>query len=223
MKQIIASICPFGQKEDRSDKYGRAYELAPVMKGDAPFLLEVEDAWQTENIPGTYNRNTGTWNRRQERITAEQIASDLLKCFAENTPLVSEAQGPGIWLYNPETAEVDRKVQEQRQEAYAWAMVRIARDIHRNPRPGETRVTPQMKAWGRYLGLIEDWQTNEVTDTKACIFCTKRIPTSAVKCPECREIVDREKYAELTGVATGPVVAAAQGEKKAGNGRHVYG
>jgi hypothetical protein len=182
MKQIIASICPFSQKEDRSEKYGRTYELNPVMKGDAPFLLEVEEAWQTENIPGTYNRNTGAW-----------------------------------------TKEADRKVQDKRQEAYAWAMVRIARDIHRNPRPGETRVTPQMKAWGRYLGLIEDWQTSEVADTKTCVFCTNRIAVAAVVCPMCHNIVDREKYAELTGVAAGPVVAAAQGEKKAGNGRHVYG
>lgn len=198
-KQIIASICPFGQKEDRSESFGKVYELKPVIRGESAFLLEIEDAYQWENIAGTYNRQSAQWNRRRETVTAEEIAADLLRCFAENSPLIDADQGPGIWHYNPDTTEEDRKKQEKRQEAFAWANVRLARHLHRNPSPGETKITPQMRAWGAYLGLQEDWQTDERPDTKICVFCTKRIPTAAIKCPECREIVDQKRYAELTG------------------------
>jgi hypothetical protein len=221
-KQIIASRCPIRQVEDRSDKYtisgdvAAIYALEAVPKGGKTFLLEVGDAFQSENVVGTYNN--GVWNRRKITVTAEEIANCLVRTWAENSPLINPQQGPAIWLYNPETAAADEAFQEERQKRYALAVVQHARALHKDGK--KTQITDQMRFWGQFLGLKEDWQTDEIGGFKNCVFCTKRIPVEAIKCPECMEIVDRERYMELAGT---PVAAAAQGEKKAGNGRHVYG
>lgn len=203
--QVIASIFYESQQQDRSNKYGRIYDLPAVKKGELPFLLEIKEEVQYIKQLGV----NGPSAYLPLRISAEEIARDLMQCFSGNSFGVNPEQGPGIWLVSQEivagcrTLDDIRKHPEflkevaretERQTRYADLITKMAQDLSDTGK--RQQVTRQMREAALYLGVTgRNWQMERPESMRACPLCAEMISSEAITCPKCRAIVDAEGYA----------------------------
>jgi len=202
--------------------YGGFYTLPAVKKGDPPFLLPVEDKIQigrSLHIEG--NRET------HSTVLGENIAGDIAAEWTERAPGMSQECGPGIWVVRETIEENEEYMAEDGQKRFravsraateaekramfaedhqrakdrqaAWLEYQIFKgDKIAADEKSEIRPTPLMKLACRYMGRNRKWlEEMRDGDIKVCPYCMESIPTAAVKCPKCHEIVDFEAYAAL--------------------------
>ena len=212
----VASIFPFPQtfRRDMWSKPGtpNVYPLPAVKRGEQPFILEVEEQWQLENIP-IVTAETG----EKQRITIpnNEIADCLIDVFSKNWPFYTPDSRPGIWILKDDIETVGEKGAVTTVTKYRnrWT----AEDLERETRvqtafleqwvmegdrlaaEGRARhITPLMKAACDWLALKRPWRGDLAADAKKqCVYCTEFIAAQAIICPNCTKVVDPVRYKQL--------------------------
>ena len=220
----IASIYFYPVRAERP--YGGPYILPPVSLGLDPILIEIGDRIQIEQGPVSLGQG-GKRSRRRHLITGAAIAKDIVSHWTEHGVGMTPQCHPGIWVVREEipliradgTPEVDAEGVSQwrpateEEMAFMWMEdLQAARAADRtyaqllymqaNAMADEPKMIPFIselaKSAAKQYGLEAEWLKDDAQLlVKTCPYCTKVIPSRAIKCPKCTEIVDIEAYAQL--------------------------
>jgi hypothetical protein len=223
MTRRIASIYFMAVKADRP-LYGGHYELPAVPRNADPAILVVEDKIQWEQ-----QLHVQGGGKIPRQINGTDIANDIVNEWSRNALGMSGDCGPGIWLIRDVVPEINadgtpvldvykkavfRAATEQekaamwkedvanaraRQQAWGDYLIRQG-DLYDKEPKTRALIRDLHREACKYYGREREWlQELRDGDVKYCPFCMKALKAEAVKCEFCGEIVDREKYEELTG------------------------
>jgi hypothetical protein len=192
MTKTVASLCPWPAYINRP-LFTRVkdFYLPAASKGQPPVTRKIEDDIQFEKILSISPQVSHT-------ILGEAIAADFVLHTSRQGPFMDEDARPAIWICEgPSWTEEEVQRELPKLKAYCGLVVEYADDLDRRRESGEPhvpKVTQRMKDCARFLDLKRGWLTELVNASTTCVFCTKTIPMHAIKCPECNEVVNREKY-----------------------------
>jgi hypothetical protein len=83
----------------------------------------------------------------------------------------------------------------QRQDRYCAYLVGQG-DIYASKPEESILITARMKEAARYTSRDREWLKEHHTEqAKVCQFCTKSVPTAAIVCPNCHQVIDYERFA----------------------------
>jgi hypothetical protein len=138
------------------------------------------------------------------------IVNDLVRCWTAGFVGMPAGAQPGIYVADEPEPTVEQilksdayKQARKQQELFAQAYVRQADELERIQKRADINETH--RAMADYLGITgRTWQGEVKKENMIqCSWCTKWIPALAIKCPECKEIVNLELYEKkLAGVNT---------------------
>ncbi len=234
MVKQIASI-HFETKTARRDSYAGVFTLPAVPKGASPAVISIPDHIQREQGTWTEGRQL-----RRSTVRGGEIASDVWAEWTERAIGMTPDRHPGIWIVRdvmpnlidgkPEISAEHEAVVRLATEAERIQMwdedLKAARVADANwaeyliergdtlARKVEERIliTPTMRAAAIHYGRERDWlHALKDTDIQVCPYCSGSIPSTAIKCPKCQEVVNVEAYAALEARKNRAVSAAAKG------------
>ena len=223
MQKLVASIF-FTELRVERPLYGGNFVLPAVARGQAPYLLPVNDHIQIERMP--FIAGGGIVPRV---IAGEHIAADIVMHVSELGMGMSTDTGPGVWAVRDRVPLVNEEDGSWQLHADGKPVTREASDSERNQMFAEdlANATARQERYGQYL-IAEGDRYNEnvkerilITtrmkaacvyyhrerpwlidlrdgDMKLCPFCMASIDARAIKCPKCSEIVDAARFASLT-------------------------
>lgn len=232
MQKYVASIFFDDTRVDRAI-YGGQFVLPAVPRGAPPYILEIRDHIQMEDLP--FISGGG---RVPRVIAGEHIAADVVEHVAMLGRGMSVECGPGVWVVRdqvplldqdgawiidannkPETRPAteaekqamfaeDHAFALRRQDSYCQLLIGQGDAYAVNPK--ETiLITPRMKKACIHAQRERDWLTDlKDGDVRLCPYCMKSIDSRAIKCPNCSEVVDVAKHAAL-------IAARKKAEKEA--------
>ncbi len=157
--------------------------------------LVVEDQYQSHYI--------GQDKHVDHRIFAEDIARDLVKCWAQ--PLSNNGGAPGVFISpidNPTDEQVIHLPEFQKalqdQDRYMANMVGQADQLYAIPE-NRRNINEEHQVAAKYLRISgRPWQGGLSRGaTKECPFCGAACSHGAVKCISCGEIIDQAGYEAL--------------------------
>ncbi len=221
MQKYVASIFFDDTRVDRAI-YGGQFVLPAVPRGAQPFILAITDHIQMEDLP--FISGGG---RIPRVILGEHIAADVVEHVAMLGRGMSVECGPGVWVVRDQVPMVDqdgawiidaenkpqnRMATEQEKQAmfsedHAFAHRRQAAycdllvgqgDVYASNPKEHILITQRMKKACVYAQRERDWLTDlKDGDVRLCPYCMKSIDARAIKCPNCSEVVDVVKHAEM--------------------------
>lgn len=198
-KKLIASIFPLVREERRPRwQPDGLFELPAVARDAKPALLVVEDRICQEYI--------GNGITQPRTITAEEIAPDLVQIWTNLQYTAGDAK-PGIWVVDipgndsPTVDEVMASAQykEARDSQIKYFMFLVNQGDELAAEDKRNQILKIHRVAVSWMGLVRDWAEEFKSENlKTCKFCQKNINARAIKCPNCTEIVDYERYASET-------------------------
>jgi hypothetical protein len=192
LKQVvIASVYPIARRIVRERRHPvNTFEVAACPKGAPPTLLVIGSNYESEKVP-LQERTV------DQEITAMETAEDFIRSVTTNQPYITADAHPGIWMCAGSTpTEEEIAFNTERQEAFFRNLVHAADDLEKNGK--SIQITDLMRTAAEWLNYRADWRHKATAnDNKNCPFCTKLIPGVAVICPECHQVVDFDKWAEM--------------------------
>lgn len=224
MTAKIASIFFAPVRAERP--FGGPYEIPAVPVGAEPVILNVTDRIQFEEGPYQLGNN-GRRAKRRYLVYGETIARDLVHEWTANGVGMNPQCRPGIWvvrerlpvLNDDGTPVLDaegigtwRAATDEERDAMWIEDLNAARAADRsyahmlfiqaNAMADDPRlipfIAPNARIAAKQYGLTAEWLREDAAlAVKSCPYCTKVIPSKAIKCPRCTEIVDVEGYAIL--------------------------
>lgn len=222
MTKQIASIY-FAEVAAGRALYGGYYRLPAVPKGGEPVLLTIEDRIQRSQEPSPDGK---TKAQVRYMVEARDIATDILREWTRETVGMSPSCQPGMWMVRDEVPVIDEQGRPEMDADHraVWRLatatekramwdedLATARACNDNwgdylIRQGDVLaeepkqwvlISSLMKTAARHYGKEREWlQELKDSDIKKCPFCTKSIAIAALKCPNCQEVVDVERYAQ---------------------------
>lgn len=194
MSITIASICPWDLRAERprhisTDKNWKGFFLPGVEKGKAPVTLKIDDFVQMK-------RDIATDTSVETRIPAEDVAADILGEWTQRGLGMRPGCHPGVMrIEGDRPNDKELRAMMDTQNAYMGEIV-LQGDRLSQERPRQINERHRMAC--RYLGIDRPW-LKELKDieTRECPYCTKTIPSAAVICPECKNVVNPAEYAKL--------------------------
>lgn len=222
--KFIASVYPIAMKAERQIYGGKfeipAYAKGskPVMFevkdhvqiNTLPWIFAPENAKRQSQV--------------RVKIEAIDIARDILAEWTLRTLGQSPSCRPGMWIVRDSIAEwnedgtprmdamnlqehrpaTSREYEQMFQEDMAESLNAQANwgdycimsgDVMGENLKAIPFIPPYMKIMCRYYGRDRKWLHNlRDGDIKKCQFCKKDIPSDAIKCMFCQEVVDRASY-----------------------------
>lgn len=204
--------------------YGGVFDVPAVARGEKPFILEVRDHVQREQLPHILGGG-----QMPRQIAGEHIAADIIQHWTTGVLGMTGNVRPGIWIVRDVITLADENgiplkdqfgvvqtrpaTEEEKAAMWAedlaenlacqarWGDFNIQKgDALWNDQNQEKRIliNPTMKAAAPYYKREVEW-TGELKqdDRKSCQFCGRSIARTVVKCQFCHEIVDRAAYDKL--------------------------
>jgi hypothetical protein len=134
-----------------------------------------------------------------------ELARSLVDDYKSGNICLSPEAEPGLfWVEGLLTAEEIKELHEdeireadRKQRNWFRNLVALA-DADWEKNHNRLAVSDLQRLAARCLGINKDWVEMEQMETVRCPFCTISIPTSAIKCPNCKEVVSKEGYRKLT-------------------------
>lgn len=195
MTKTVASLCPWPVAINRPHFTLRnEFALPAAVKGGPPVTIRIEDNIQWEKLLSMSPPTSKT-------ILGEEIANDFVLHVAHSGPFMTEDARPAVWVcQGPEPTAEEIASELGKLKTYCGLMVEYADDLDRRRQSGETnvpKITERMKECCRFLNLKREWLTELINSSTVCPFCTVTVPAQAVKCPNCKETINRELYEAL--------------------------
>lgn len=200
------------------------FHAPAVPKGDKPFILEVRDHIQPERMPHIVGGRRIPVTIHGEEIARDIIqhwttgvlgmTGDVhpgIWVVRETITLRDDSGTPVKDVYGAvqsrpatdeeKTAMWAEDLSENKAAQTRWAEFNIQQgDVLASDSNTKMRlmIGPTMKLSVKYQGRERDWcEEMKDDDVKACKFCFKSIDSRVVVCPECKNVVDPQRYAEL--------------------------
>jgi hypothetical protein len=218
---VIASLCPWPISIRRPlFAWKKLYQIDAVPKGEAPKLLVIEDNVQ-------YERRLSEQPPIPTTIQAHEIAADFVLHTSLQGPYETAETGPPVWICRDEKEVIEpdpfredgppvKRITFQYRdhptpEEIAWnrekfarycrEVVREADQWHLRRSNGDHTVprhTQRQYDAANYLMLKKEWLSEfEPEALKSCPYCTVTVPSAALICPNCKEKLNPERYAEM--------------------------
>lgn len=226
----------------RRPLYGGVYDIPAVPKGETRFLL-ITDAIQPEKQPHITGGKRIPITIHAEEIAADFVKTNAANGMGMNgdcgpavwvvrdsVPLLDEkgiplldAEGRAQFRLATEEEKAamwaeDLEHQTARQDRWCDWLISIGDQLDADPEKKQrVWITPTMRTGAKFAGRTGGWvdQTAaRVDDNKACLFCTKIIPTASVVCQYCSNVVDRAKYDALTAKPPIPPLLKPTGKEQ---------
>lgn len=147
----------------------------------------------------TTNCCPGVWIVREELPELDEKGAPLMTIVFNDKgkPTNVQQMRPATTAEKAQMYREDLDAAHARQTRYAEWLYNAGEALNDKPEQ-RVLITAPMKKAAMYLGKDVNWlQEFRHDDTKLCPFCTKIVKAAAVKCPECQEIIDFERYAEM--------------------------
>jgi hypothetical protein len=212
--RYIASIYP-GRVEPQRRHYGLSreslgpranrstlFELEPVPRGEAPFILRVTDSFEDVlDVLGQSGTEGGHKPKLTKPVGADDVVRDLLSCWTGGLFNVPSDAKPGIIEIagtRPAAGEMVQMLQQQ--TVYFEFLFNEGERLHKANEWKE--ITDVMRLGAEWLQRNVIWANRSMAaDSVPCPLCTTIIPGAAVFCPQCRQQI-RALPAEIAALRT---------------------
>lgn len=207
MKCTLVSFAPYPIEEKRPSVVPYQYNL-DASDGKIPSILVIENA--KTPLPQILTSNTFS-----VPIPAEDLANDLIENHIKSQPEYAEDAYPAFfWLPGSLTAKEvlsqhpdTVKLNIQRQINWFTRLVKAADDMW--ARNKQRRLISDKYIFGcQKLGLKREWAELSLMNEPAftiqmisCPWCTYSVPEQAIVCMNCKNPIDKVKYAQLAKVS----------------------
>jgi predicted nucleic acid-binding Zn ribbon protein len=158
-------------------------------------------------VQGVYvgRDNAGAQMHMPRQITVDEVANDCVRVWTMGSGWqgMPENAAPGIWKADePEPTpeqilnSTQYKVAFDLQNKFFEAKVRRADDFDR--RNQRYNINEEYLVAADWIGVTgRPWQEElKAENSKLCQWCGRNIPSGALKCAYCQEVVDYERYAQ---------------------------
>lgn len=190
----IISRWPMPLTEERPRQKPRKTFTIPAAPADGFSTMEVTQ--QTENC------YVAAGQHMELVIEAQESTNDLVQAFGK---LTCGNEGMiGVWAVEGRPTDEEILNSEQfrqagvNQEALMQNLVREARALHKDN--GGKGICEKHHVAAKYLKIEGDeWQGSTMTRaaTQECPFCKTYVPSGAVICPKCTNIIDAAGHVRL--------------------------
>lgn len=195
LKATVVSMFPMEICEPKPGLYPGYFVIPAAPIGGMSTLIIGDSVYYQE----TKNEQT-TQVRVAYSTVAESIVNDFMQGHIGR--IVEEAEPALFWVPGPhDEASLHKHFQptidekERRQLEWFKQLIMIADDVWSRTRR-HTSVSELQRHAARRLSISRPWLLKTSSDD-LCKFCKAEVPFGAVKCPNCREIIDFSGYEAL--------------------------
>lgn len=207
VKATVISLFPLAINEPKPGLYPGYFNIPAAPLGDISFLVVGDSLYYTET------RNDQVLPVRTAYFTvADSIVNDFMSChigrILSEDP--DEAAEPGLfWVHGAhrnkeiikEEFYTEIAVAEKKQNNWLQQLIMIADDTYsRTGRSSSVSALQRLAA--KRLNIARPWMIRTGDSSNSCPFCKAEMPFGAIKCPNCREIVDQVAYRNLVDSMT---------------------
>lgn len=198
----VVSLLPIELHEDKPFMLPGTFIVPAAKYGDIAFL-HVEEG--IHYIPNPLVDEGKPGSSFKTVTPPSEMARSIVEDYVSANIATGEDAQPGLfWVegrlvreeilrfYFNQVAEAKRK-----QDNWFKNLIAMA-DADFTKNKNKMSVSDLQRMAARCIGYRAEWVDFAGESVKQCPFCTISIPIDAVKCPNCREIVDRDRYKQLT-------------------------
>lgn len=203
LKATVVSLFPLEINEYKPGLYPGYFVIPAAPHGEFTWLTVGDAIFYQET-----KNDVMTPVKTSFDVLAESIVGDFMRSHIGRIVEVAE---PGIFWVRGEYDDA-RKIRydheekiievEKRQLKWYEELVKMADDTYSRTRR-HTSVSALQRLAAQRLGYAAPWMTRMNSSDNTCKFCKAETPYGAVKCPNCREILDMVAYRELVGQIQG--------------------
>lgn len=196
-KATVISMFPLEINETKPAIYPGYFVLPAAPLGDFSFLVVGDAIFYQET-----KNDIVTQVRTPFHVLAESIVQDFQGSHLGRVPGVAE---PGLfWVPGAFNNKIQIKEMfqdeldkcEKRQNEWFKQLVEIADDTFGRTNR-HTSVSALQRLAATRLAIARPWVLRTGDSANTCRFCKAETPYGAIKCPNCREILDIAAYLEL--------------------------
>ena len=207
----VISVFPLEINEPKPGLYPGYFVIPAAPLGDFTFLVVSGAVYYQETKNDLKTQIVTPCN-----VLAESIVQDFQSSHIGRVP--GEAEPGLFWVYGLyESKSQIREMYadelhscEQKQLNWFKKLVELADDTYsRTAR--HTSVSALQRLAAQRLAIQRPWIVRTGDSDNTCKFCKAETPYGAIKCPNCREILDIAAYREMT--ADREEIAAPLGER----------
>lgn len=195
----VVSLLPFELQEEKPHLLPPLH-IVPAAPKDGIAVAHIGEA--THYVPHPIDE------RSFKQITSpNELARSICDDYNSAHVAIDENAGPSLfWVEGRLSAEevIDfypQKVADARKRVHQWYrnLINMA-DADWAKNKNVRTVSDVQKVAARVLGVKREWveYTQDPIETINCPFCRYSIAPDSIKCLNCKEIVNIEKYKELT-------------------------
>jgi hypothetical protein len=194
----IVSLLPFDLLEEKPHMLPSAYKI-PGMKGDKFGIFHVEEGIHYIANPLIDEGKPGS--SIKQVTLADEMARSIVDDYASAQVCLGENATPGIfWVPGRLTAKqiIDnypkllRKYTEFQLNWFRNLCALADADWEKNH--NRLAVSDLQRNAARAIGVRKEWVDFQTEETDTCRFCSVPVPKAAVKCPNCKEVLDVKRY-----------------------------
>ena len=178
--------------------------LIPASDGKNVVVYHVDDkCFNTRTIPTEEDPIRRTLIIPE---SADVIAASIVNDEIRSSFLADEDCSPALFwksrVWSPEQIELEFSLDlaNAKEKQYRWfdKLLRDGDDNWQTYRK-HIAINDLHRMAARFLGVEREWAKKpRPAHLKECRFCTSMIPDAAVVCPECKQVVDKEKFDEMS-------------------------
>lgn len=193
----IVSVCnfPIGP-EFKPGLFPNDYVI-PAATDEGLGIVVVSDGWT--DIPQLDRKTI------RVPVPAAEIARSIVEDWKIAQLEIGAGAQPGLFYVDGALSEdeivdeLEAELNKARTEHSAWCrkLIKMADDLWAI-RPITIQISASMVNAAKFLNVDRAWLRNTlVEEITVCPSCTTKLITGTVVCPNCRVILDKDKYAEL--------------------------
>jgi len=195
-KATVVSLLPLEIREEKSGLYPGRFTI-PAAKAGQPTVLVIGESFH-------YVYLDGDRGQMPVKNPAIQVAEAIVGDFASSCLGAGPDAGPGLFCvpgrYSSEEIVVNfpEELERARTRQLNWykKLVMIADDdwekYHRH-----TTISHIQRVAAKTLGLARTWaEVVEAIPPIICPLCQSQVVGSAIMCPHCKCVLDKDKYAQ---------------------------
>jgi hypothetical protein len=205
MSATIVSIYPFPlPKAKKPSLYPGEWDF-PVAVDNKPGILVIDDKVKTPFFNPMAPKGQ---ENTMVPVLADEVARSIVEDQLGSMIHVSEDAQPGLfWTPGEYTAEAIQvkfsdELTELHEKQLRWFRenVREADDLWGRFRQHRVIASRMIDA-ANFLGLKREWcdLDRHQDELVPCTFCTVLIPSIAIVCPNCKQVLKKEEYEAMVG------------------------
>ncbi len=197
LKATVVSLFPLEIAEMKPGLYPGYFVIPAAPFGEISWLVVGDSVYYQETKNDIMTPVKTSFHTVADSIVGDFVRSHIGRVVEHAEPGVFWVPGAYDSQEQIRRAYPDKIAEaETRQKRWFEELVKIADDTYSRTRR-HTSVSALQRLAATYLGIARPWvlRTNDSANT--CPFCKAETPYGAVKCPNCREILDHRAYREL--------------------------